>query len=213
MFEGQRPGGVCPKRVRLVTGLIEILPEAFDVEIGLVYATPDNVTGRPVYAPDAACFLHAAAAPLLSRAAELFRPLGLKLRILDAFRPQEAQRVLWNHDPDPKFLTDPARGSPHSRGVAVDVTLVERGTGTVLDMGSGFDDFRPQSHHGRTDINPGAQRNRALLLGVMTAAGWDCYLKEWWHYQLFGPRAYPLISDRALARSMLPTRTAGTAGA
>lgn len=178
--------------------LVSVTAEAFGVEIALAYATPDNFTGRPVYAPDAPCLLHAAAAPLLKRAAELARPLGLRLRILDAYRPTEAQWILWNHTPDPEFLADPRVGSLHSRGIAVDLDLLDAATGAALDMGTAFDAFTPHSHHGITDIPVEAQRRRVLLLGVMKAAGWDFFANEWWHYQLRDAGNYPLLSDTVL---------------
>ena len=56
-------------------------------------------------------------------------------------------------------------------------------------MGTAFDAFTPLSHHGRTDVSAEAQRNRLLLMGLMTAAGWDFYRNEWWHYQLFDAAA------------------------
>ena len=70
-------------------------------------------------------------------------------------------------------------------------------------MGTAFDAFTPLSHHGRTDVSAEAQRNRLLLMGLMTAAGWDFYRNEWWHYQLFDARRYPLISDADLPRPMM----------
>jgi D-alanyl-D-alanine dipeptidase len=181
--------------------LVEITERDFGVEIDIVYATARNFTGKPVYAR-AACYLHEDAAAALARATELAAPLGLKLRVLDAFRPTEAQFKLWAHTPDPEFLADPRSGSPHSRGVAVDLTLVD-GSGAELDMGTGFDAFTPKSHHGARDLSAAAQRNRHVLLGLMTAAGWDFYRNEWWHYQLFRPRAYPLLGDGALPRPMM----------
>ncbi len=181
--------------------LVEITPEGFGVDIALAYATAENFTGRPVYRR-ADCWLHPDAAQALAAAVRLARAIGYRLRIYDAFRPSEAQWALWNHTPDPDFLADPRRGSPHSRGVAVDVTLVD-GDGRALEMGTGFDAFTPRSHHGTLDIAAEAQRNRTLLLGLMTAAGWDFYRNEWWHYQLFKARDYPLLSDRDLPRPMM----------
>ena len=70
-------------------------------------------------------------------------------------------------------------------------------------MGTAFDAFTPLSYHGNRDISAVAQRNRALLLGIMTAAGWDFYRNEWWHYQLFNPRRYPLLSDSAANTNMM----------
>lgn len=184
--------------------LVAIAPPEFDVDVTLVYSTGANLTGLPVYR-NAECWLQRAAAERLAAAAALARPLGYRLRIFDALRPVEAQWILWNTRPDPEFLADPRRGSPHSRGVAVDLTLLDA-EGRELDMGTGFDAFTPLSHHGRTDISGEAQRNRLMLIGLMTAAGWDFYRNEWWHYQLFDARRYPLVADADLPRSMMQAR-------
>ncbi|HXP30837.1 MAG TPA: D-alanyl-D-alanine dipeptidase [Stellaceae bacterium] len=181
--------------------LVEITPASHDIILDFAYATARNITGRPIYR-HAICYLHADAARHLERAIGLTRPLGLRLKIFDALRPSEAQWALWNARPDPEFLADPRRGSPHSRGVAIDLTLVD-GTGAELDMGTGFDAFTPLSHHAATEISVAAQRNRFLLLGLMAAAGWDFYHNEWWHYQLFDSRNYPLLSDAELPRPMM----------
>ena len=181
--------------------LVAITPPDFDVDVTLAYATEANLTGRPVYR-NAECWLHREAADRLAAAIALARPLGLRLRIFDALRPVEAQWALWNVNPDPEFIADPRRGSPHSRGVAVDLNLLDS-DGQELDMGTAFDAFTPLSHHGRTDISVEAQRNRLLLMGLMTAAGWDFYRNEWWHYQLFDARRYPLVADADLPRPMM----------
>jgi D-alanyl-D-alanine dipeptidase len=181
--------------------LVEIVPPEFDVDIALAYATPDNFTGKPVYAR-AECFLHPEGAAALARACETAKVLGYRIRIFDALRPAEAQWVLWNHTPDPDFLADPRRGSPHSRGVAVDLTLLDA-EGGELDMGTAFDAFTPLSHHGNRGVSAEAQRNRLLLMGLMTDAGWDFYRNEWWHYQLFNARDYPLVNDGDLPQPMM----------
>ena len=151
--------------------LVAIAPPDFDVDVTLAYATDANLTGRPVYR-NAECWLHGEAAEKLAAAVVLARPLGLRLRIFDALRPVEAQWALWNARPDPEFIADPRRGSPHSRGVAVDLTLLDE-SGHELDMGTPFDAFTLLSHHGRTDVFAEAQRNRLLLMGLMTSAGWE----------------------------------------
>ena len=184
-----------------MTVLLEIDPPRFDVDLRLAYATADNFTGKPIYRR-AAAYLNPVACERLAHAAMLAAGLNLRLRIFDAFRPTEAQWVMWNHTPNPEFLADPRRGSPHSRGAAVDLTLIDR-AGRALDMGTPFDAFTPLSHHASTSVSPEAQRNRALLLGLMTAAGWDFYRNEWWHYQLFDARRYPLLSDRVLTPGLM----------
>lgn len=181
--------------------LTALVPPDYPVQLDIRYATTDNITGAPVY-KRAAAYLHPDAAALLRKAILLAAQLDLSLRIFDAYRPTEAQWALWNHTPDPNYFADPRRGSPHSRGVAVDLTLVDA-AGTALDMGTGFDELDPLSHHGCLDISPQAQRNRALLLGIMTAAGWDFYRNEWWHYQMFDARSYPLLDDAAAGTGMM----------
>jgi len=182
--------------------LVEITPQSHGVALEIAYATPRNFTGRPVYARPL-CYLHRDAATRLEKAIALAQALQLRLKIFDAFRPSEAQWALWTHTPDPDFLADPRRGSPHSRGVAVDLTLLSADD-NELDMGTGFDEFTPLSHHGSTAIPVEAQRNRFLLLGLMSAAGWDFYGNEWWHYQLFDAKRYPLLSDADAPQRLMP---------
>lgn len=184
--------------------LVEITPESHDVRIDLKYATADNFTGKPVYAKNAKCYLHPVAAELLAKAVKLAASQRYRFLIFDAYRPPEAQWKLWEHTPDPHFLADPAKGSPHSRGAAIDLTLC-RWDWTPLDMGTAFDAFTPLSHHGNQHIHAEAQRNRLLLMGIMTTAGWDFYRNEWWHYQLFNARAlYPLVSDKESGLGVMP---------
>ena len=181
--------------------MVEITAADFDVEIALAYATPDNITGKPIYAR-AACYLHADAAEKLKAAVALAAALGFRFRIFDAYRPTEAQWKLWEAFPSEEFVANPRKGSPHSRGVAVDLTLIDA-SGNELDMGTGFDEMRPISHHARTDIPVEAQRNRFALLGIMSAAGWDFYKNEWWHYQLFQSRDYPLVDQATLPQPLM----------
>jgi D-alanyl-D-alanine dipeptidase len=184
-----------------IVPLVEIKPPAFDVDIHIAYATADNFTDAPVYSRPA-CYLHPDAADALAKAIQYAAELDLRLKIFDAYRPTEAQWALWNHTPDPDFLANPERGSPHSRGVAVDLTLIDR-YGSELPMGTAFDAFTPLSHHGATGVSAEAKKNRLLLLGIMTSAGFDFYRNEWWHYQLFHSRTYPLLSDQEAGTHMM----------
>lgn len=181
--------------------LVEVTEPGFGIEHDIVYASDRNFTGRPVYA-EARCFLRVEAAERLRPAVSAAAALGLRLRIFDAYRPTEAQWVLWRHTPDPDFLAPPWVGSPHSRGVALDLTLTGA-DGAPLDMGTRFDAFTPLSHHGSAEVGVAVQRNRLLLLGLMAAAGWRHYDKEWWHYQLPDSGRYPLISDSAAPKPLM----------
>jgi D-alanyl-D-alanine dipeptidase len=180
---------------------VTITPPAFDVDLDLRYATADNLTGRPIFARPL-CLLHPEAASRLRKAIILAAAQGFRLRIFDAYRPPAAQWALWNALPDPTFIADPRIGSSHGRGVAIDLTLLGN-DGSMLEMGTGFDDMRSVAYHADTSISVEAQRNRSLLLGIMVAAGWQHYHFEWWHYQLPSSTAYPLVEDGAMGPALM----------
>jgi zinc D-Ala-D-Ala dipeptidase len=173
--------------------LVHITPASHDVEIDLVYATDRNLTGKPIYKA-AHCLLLETAEAGLRTAVEIARSIGTRLRIFDAYRPPQAQKVLWDFLPDPTYIAELGRGSNHSRGTAIDLTLVGA-NGAALDMGTEFDAMTVESEHFHPGLPVGVQRNRLLLLGVMHAAGFKHIKSEWWHYELPGSRALPVIDN------------------
>ena len=173
--------------------LVEITPEQYLVDIDLVYATANNLAGRPVYA-QARCALRPQAAACLLRAARAANRAGCRLKIFDAYRPPRAQQIFWALCPDPRYIADASQGSNHTRGTAVDVTLVDA-NGVPLDMGTGFDAMEDRSHHDRDDLPRQVQRNRSLLLGIMLQAGFRSISTEWWHYELPDSKRYALLDD------------------
>jgi zinc D-Ala-D-Ala dipeptidase len=175
--------------------LVRITEAAHDVLIDLIYAGPRNFTGRTIY-QYAFCLLHPEAEASLRRAVVGAAAMGLKLKVYDAFRPQEAQEALWAVAPLPGYIADPAKGSNHTRGVALDVTLVAA-DGRELDMGTPVDTMHETSHHFHAAHTPDVQSNRARLLTVMLEAGFVHYAEEWWHYQLPQAGRYPLVGHAA----------------
>jgi D-alanyl-D-alanine dipeptidase len=173
--------------------LLPITPDTHGVDLDLVYATNRNLTGQPIYR-SAYCLLLEPAEAALRRAVAIAGGAGLKLRIFDAYRPPRAQWRLWNFLPDPTYIADPKSGSNHSRGTAIDLTLLDA-NGVALDMGTGFDDMTAASAHFHAGLSQTVQRNRLLLLGIMEAAGFTHIPSEWWHYELPGSRALPLLDD------------------
>ena len=177
--------------------LIHVTEQSHDVAIELIYASENNFTGQIIY-DHALCFLHPQAEACLRQAITGARALGFRLKILDAFRPQEAQEALWAVAPNPDYIADPAVGSNHTRGVALDVTLIDA-NGLVLDMGTPVDTMSAASHHFH-DAHPAPiQLNRMKLLTVMLEAGFVHHPREWWHYQLPGAGHFPLIDSRDTA--------------
>ena len=184
------------------SSLIKLTEQSHNLVIDLAYATSNNFTGKAVYHKPV-CYLHEEALEKLEAAIELLKPLHMQLKLWDAFRPQEAQQVLFNHTPDPNYVSHPQTGTrPHCRGIAIDLTLLDS-FGHELDMGTQFDDFRPLAHHGNDMVSEEAQKNRLLLAGVMSVAGFESIASEWWHYQLPNATHYPIIEKDEMPEDMM----------
>lgn len=175
------------------TQLVDISQRVPGARIELKYASDDNITGKPIYRHPRA-LLHADAAEKLARSAAIARLAGFTLLIYDAYRPTQAQAHLWHACPDPQFVVPVEIGSNHSRGTAVDLTLLDE-SGEALEMGAGFDDMRAISHSYHPDVPVAAQRNRLLLNAIMFGAGFVGMATEWWHFELPNARDYPLLDD------------------
>ncbi len=173
--------------------LIKVNKKDLPVIIDLRYASTNNFTKKKLYTSDI-CLIHKVAYEHLHLAVEIAKKQNLRLKIFDAYRPANIQKKLWDCLPDPNFIAPPYKGSPHSRGVAVDLTLTDK-QGNELDMGTDFDEFSRLSYHGCLDISAESYKNRLLLLGIMIDAGWDFYRNEWWHYQLFNSKKFPIIYE------------------
>ena len=168
------------------------------IAVDLRYASPHNFVGRDLYSPFDCAWLHRAAAAALEQVVAwlaLRRP-GCKALILDAVRPQRVQEQLWAalEGTDLRiYLADPARGSIHSFGMALDITLLDK-DGREFDMGTGFDDMTERSQPGkeqellaRGELTQAQVDNRQLLRDAMVHAGFVGISSEWWHYD-FGDR-------------------------
>jgi D-alanyl-D-alanine dipeptidase len=176
--------------------LVEITAEKFDVILDLRYASKNNVCFQKLYNQPICYFAKETIKPL-EQAIELAKNLGYKLKIWDGFRPLEVQQFMYDkfpsNDPNGGFVSNPLTGStPHCRGVAIDLTLCDL-DGNELEMGTDFDEFSEIAFHRSDKVSQEAQKNRLILLGIMTLAGFDFYSNEWWHYQLFDARKYPII--------------------
>ncbi|WIL41136.1 D-alanyl-D-alanine dipeptidase [Pantoea agglomerans] len=170
--------------------IAEVFPQS---AIDLKYATADNLTGQPIYR-DARCLLHADAARALAKSIDIANVAGYSLLILDAYRPPAAQAILWQACPNQDYVAPLTRGSNHSRGTAVDVTLIDE-RGEIVDMGSGFDEMSEHSHPYHPAVPVQAQRNRLMLNAIMLGGGFTGIATEWWHFELPGSESYPLIDD------------------
>ncbi|MEI8186371.1 MAG: M15 family metallopeptidase [Chlorobiaceae bacterium] len=159
------------------------------------YATACNFTGKAMY-PVARCLLRRDAALRLLRVEQKLRKQGCRLIIFDGYRPLSVQKKFWNILPDERYVADPAKGSRHNRGAAVDVSMADL-AGHPLPMPSEYDDFSLKAHRGYTGASLEAQKNCALLEAAMKEEGFDPFPTEWWHFDAPGWERYP-VSDFSL---------------
>ena len=163
------------------------------IAVDLRYGTPDNFVGRDLYSPFDCAWLHRDAAQALEKVVAWLagkRP-GHKILVLDALRPQRVQQQLWDalDGTDLRmYLANPERGSIHSFGMALDLTILDP-QGRELDMGTGFDDLSEKSHPALEaklleagEITAEHIANRQLLRDAMTHAGFVGINSEWWHF-------------------------------
>ncbi|MDX5936348.1 D-alanyl-D-alanine dipeptidase [Acidithiobacillus thiooxidans] len=166
----------------------------FDVIIDLMYSKNTNVFGKALYPQFSECKLHTDAAICLQRASKLLKPLGLKIKIFDAYRPQSIQKQMWEMIPNGKYLADPKIGSNHSRGVALDISLIDANQ-CELSFGTAIDEMDVKSHHFNLEVDQESYHNRLTLLSIMVGAGFKYINNEWWHYELPNSKEYPLLDD------------------
>lgn len=164
------------------------------LQIDLRYASANNFMSKPLY-PVARALLQRPAAEALKRAHERLRAVGYGLVILDAYRPWQVTREMWDKHPWHRaYLADPLNGSRHNRGCAVDVTLFDLKTGQQVDMPSGYDDFSERAHPDYTGGNVAQRQARDALRLAMEAEGFSVYQNEWWHFDYKGWQGYPVLN-------------------
>jgi D-alanyl-D-alanine dipeptidase len=156
------------------------------------YATKANFTHQRLY-PRAKVFLHRDAAQALAAVQTDLAKDGLRLKIFDGYRPLSVQQRMWDLIRDERYVSNPAvnRGR-HTRGTAVDVTLVDS-SGRDLPMGTDYDDFSEKAHPDFAGLPQRVKRNRACLAAAMTRHGFEAYPFEWWHFDLKGWKRYPVL--------------------
>lgn len=165
------------------------------IRVDLRYASKDNFMGRAMYPAGAEALLNREAALALSRANAALKPKGYVLLVWDAYRPWSVTRAFWEATPPNKrqFVADPAKGSVHNRGCAVDVTLFDLHSGAEVEMPSGFDEMTERAYPHYSGGTPSARRNRDLLRATMEAQGFSVYPTEWWHFDYKGWNRYPVM--------------------
>ncbi|MCT7981966.1 M15 family metallopeptidase [Laspinema sp. A4] len=205
IFKGVSPGEVVLPSPSVVVDITSDIPPSEgeqlvdiqdinpDITLDIRYATANNFLKVKLYSVPR-CLLRTSIAQKLSRVQEQLESRGLGLKVFDCYRPLSVTRKMWEVLPDPRYVANPARGSRHNRGAAVDLTLIDA-RGNELEMPTDFDDFsdRAARDYEGTDVSPQARQNSQLLESVMTEEGFIPLITEWWHFDAENWQDYPLL--------------------
>lgn len=175
--------------------LVELRPLDPSIHLDIRYATSNDFLGAPVYS-QARAFLQRPAAESLLRIQKKLKPLGYGLLIHDAYRPWYVTKIFWEATPPEGkiFVADPAQGSRHNRGCAVDLTLYDLATEKSIEMPGTYDEMSPRSfpsYPGGTSLQ---RWHRDLLRRAMESEGFTVYESEWWHFDFKDWREYPILN-------------------
>lgn len=163
------------------------------IRLDVRYATSNDFLGTPVYT-QARAFLQRPAAEALLRALQRLKSLGFGLLIHDGYRPWYVTKVFWDATPaDGKiFVADPAQGSRHNRGCAVDLTLYDLKTGQPVEMTGLYDEMSPRSFPDYPGGTTMQRWHRDLLRWAMESEGFTVFESEWWHFDYKDWREYAI---------------------
>ncbi len=173
--------------------LVELTKLDKTIKLDIRYATADNFVGKPVY-PEARAFLQRPAAEGVVRVHKWLNKQRLGIVIYDGYRPWAITKLFWEvvREDQKMFVADPAKGSKHNRGCAVDLGIFDLKTGMAIPMPSAYDEFTERAspdYAGGTDEE---RNNRDKLRQLMEANGFTVNPNEWWHFDLIGWEQYAI---------------------
>lgn len=173
------------------------------IKIDMRYASDNNVYGQKIYDDDTA-YLRKGTVDKLTKVQEQLNSQGYGLKVWDAYRPPRAQFKLWEVCPDSRYVANPYKGySNHSRGCAVDVTLLDK-DGKEIEMPSSFDEFGSRADRDYRDVSQTAAANAKLLEDVMTQNGFTTIATEWWHFEDSDKKIYDVVETPPLKEDNSP---------
>lgn len=173
------------------------------LKVSLRYATSNDFMHRAVYPKGARCWLRRSVARRLAKAARILWAEGYRLLAWDCYRPRSVQWAMWKIFPHPGYVANPATGSNHNRGTAVDITLLTR-DGKPIEMPTDFDAFTTAAHLGDHSSSKAAQAHRAILHRAMRTAGFRGIHHEWWHFNAPHARSFAILDAPLVRRPPAP---------
>jgi D-alanyl-D-alanine dipeptidase len=173
--------------------LIELIKLDNTIKLDIRYATSNNFVGKPVY-PEARAFLQRPAAEAVVRVHKWLKNKDLGIVIYDGYRPWSITKLFWEtvKPEQRKFVADPAKGSKHNRGCAVDLGVFDLKTGKAIPMPSGYDEFTDRASPDYAGGTEEGTRNRDMLRQLMEANDFLVNPNEWWHFDCKGWEKYAI---------------------
>lgn len=180
----------------LPSDLVELVALDPSLRLDIRYAGTNNFMGEVFYSSPRA-FLQRPAAEALVRVQGWLEDRGYGLLVHDGYRPWYVTKMFWDATPEDLkiFVADPASGSRHNRGCAVDLTLVDLGTGAPVTMPGGYDEMSPRSYVSYPGGTSSQRWLRDLLREAMEAHGFTVYPAEWWHFDYQDWRRYRIGNE------------------
>lgn len=188
------------------SGLVELGGLEPGLELDIHYARSDNFMGFPLYS-QARAFLEKPAAEALVRAHRELEKQGYGIVVFDGYRPWSVTKLMYDRSPPEwrgVYVADPADGSRHNRGCAVDCTLYDRKTGKQVEMPSGYDDFTEKAHADYAGGTHEQRLRRAILRQALEKQGFHVLPSEWWHFDYQTWKDYPIMD---VEFSKIPEKT------
>jgi D-alanyl-D-alanine dipeptidase len=201
-FQGAPPREAGPFRPPDLVELQSLEPA---IRLDIRYATTNNFAGRAVYT-EARAFMQRPAAEALVRAHRALKDTGFGLLVFDGYRPWRVTKLFWDITPPSRreFVADPAKGSKHNRGCAVDLSLYDLSTGGEVEMPSEYDEMSPRAYPTYDGGTAQARARRDLLRAAMEREGFTVESNEWWHFNYKDWTAYAILD---IPFSEIGTRT------
>lgn len=172
--------------------LVDLKKAIPDLTLDIRYATKNNFMKRVMY-PEARAFARKPVVAQLKIIQKELRKVGYGLKIYDAYRPYAITIAFYQQASDKNFVANPAKGSKHNRGCAIDLSLIDFKTKKEIPMPTPFDSFAPQAAVSYQNLSPEVLRNRDFLIKTMEAHGFRVLENEWWHYDFIGWQNYELM--------------------
>jgi len=173
-----------------MVNLRKALPE---IKLDIKYSTTQNFMHQKLCPPIRTTFLRKPAVDNLKNITRELKQQNLGIKIFDAYRPYSITEKMWEKVKDDRYAADPAKGSGHNRGAAVDLTLINLKSGKELPMGTGFDNFSDTAHPDFKNLPKEILKNRENLKSQMEKYGFKQLSTEWWHFYLPNSSSFQLL--------------------